>query len=466
MKVLLINPRDRDDINTRLPESVNRSKGIFAPLGLAYIASYLRENGNKEVKILDSEALNLTNDEIETVIKKVKPDIVGIASMTTILPHSLKVAKFAKNAGAITVLGGPHVSGFPEESVFFDFVDYAIIGEGEEAFSKLVKELEKKFQDKKYSLEKIEGLVYRKDGKVIKNSVAVIKDINELPFPAFDLLPMNKYFSVINERPFVTMMTSRGCPFRCGFCYKQPTDKYFRRRTPENVVDEIEHWIKIYNIKEVMFYDDTLTLNKEHINGICDEIIRRKLKIIWEGPTRVDCVDEALLRKMKKAGCRRLRYGVESGDKRILKLMRKGTNLELVKKVFDMSKKVGLENFAYFIVGYYSETPETMQKTIDFAIKLDPDWVMFTVATPYPNTDLFNLSAEAGLIDKEYWKKFSIGQRVGRMPFLVKDAEKWIKRAYFKFYFRPKFILNKIKKLDSLYSLKNQFNGAMSILGM
>lgn len=463
MKTLLIRYHEKGDINTRLPKSLNKAEGIFPPLGIATIAAYL-EKKSYEAEILDIEALNLTSQESKQAIQKSHAAIVGITSMTSTFKGALEAAKFAKESGAIVVIGGPQVNAFPKESVNSPSIDYGMYGEGEEVMLELIKAIESK--KSLNDIRKIRGLIYKKGSKIFVNEPAIFKNLDELPMPAWHLLPMRNYHCVISESPFITIMTSRGCPFQCGFCFKQPTDNVYRVRSPKKIVDEIEYCLKRYKIKEAMFYDDTLTLNRKHIEDICHEIIRRKIKIRWEGPTRIDCVDENLLRLMKKAGCIRLRYGIESGDERILELMKKGINRELAKKVFRLSEKVGIETFAYFIIGYYSDTPESMQRTINFAKELDADWAMFTIATPYPQTNLLELAVKGKLIDKDYWLKFVKGEKVGRMPYLVKDAEKWAKRAYLQFYFRPRFIIKKIMKLTSVEVLKNYLRGAKAIMQM
>ena len=462
MKILLIRYTDKGDINTRLPESINQAKGILPPLGLAYIASFLEKN-EYDVKILDVEALNLTSKESRKLILEEKADVIGITCMTSTFPGVLEAAKFAKESGAIVVLGGPQINAFPELSVSNKFVDYGICGEGEHAMLEIVEAVENKSLDK---IKEIKGIVYKQGGKVIINGATVVEKLDELPFPAWHLLPMDKYSAIIAEKPIVTMITTKGCPFQCGFCFKQPADKFWRKRSPKNVVDEIEYCIKNYHIKEVMFYDDTLTLDKTHIQGICKEILKRNLKIKWEGPTRVDCIDEPLLKLMKKSGCKLLRFGVESGDERILKVMNKRIDLEKVKRAFKLAEKVGIQTFAYFIIGYYSDTPESMNRTINFAVSLNPDWVMFTIATPYPKTSLFDLSVKDKLIDPKYWEKYTKGEDVGRMPYLVDDAEEWSKKAYRKFYFRPSFVLKKLKNLKSLEALQNYIKGAKAIFKM
>jgi radical SAM superfamily enzyme YgiQ (UPF0313 family) len=458
MKILLIRYHDKGNVNTRLPESLNEIQGIYPPLGIAFIAANLEKNGF-DVKILDVQALNLLSWEAKKLIVNESPNIVGITCMTPNFEGALEAARFSKESGAIVVLGGPQISTYPKESIDFDFIDYAIEGEGEESFLELAKAIKEN-----RSIEKIKGLVYKKNGKIYSNGPVIVEDLNSIPMPAWHLLPMKKYRCIITERPFVTMITSRGCPYRCGFCFKSYSDKINRAHDPKRIVDEIEYCIEKYKIKEVMFYDDTFTLKKEHVEGICNEILKRKIKIKWEAPTRLNVVDRKLLKLMKIAGCFRLRFGIESGDPRILEIMRKGISLDMAKTVFKLSKKVSIQRFAYFIIGYYSDNEDSMRRTINFAKELDPDWVMFTVATPLPKTNLFELCVNDGLVDENYWLDYMKGKNNGRMNYLVKNTDKWIKKAYVEFYMRPSFIARKIMDIKSFYEFFNYLKGAAAIL--
>jgi len=459
MKILLIRYLDKGNINTRLPDSINKAQGIYPPLGLAYIAASLREAGYN-VKILDAQALNLTSSEARKIIHNEKADIIGITCMTSNFKGALEAAKFAKESNAIVVLGGPQITAYPKESISYPFIDYGILGEAERSIINFVKAI----QNKNFkALKKVKGLVYKTKNGIKINPPDIIENLDELPISAIDLLPLNKYDCVITEKPVLTMITSRGCPYQCGFCFKQPSDKKYRMRNPKKVVDEIEEYIKKYHIKELLFYDDTLTLNRQHIVDICNEIIKRKIKIKWQSPTRIDRIDKPLLELMKKAGCRMLRYGVESGDEDILKLMNKGTSLERIKQVFKWTKEVGISTFAYFIIGYAKENKDTIKKTIKFAKILNPDMVMFTIATPYPQTHLYKLAVEEGLVTGDYWKEFTLGKINKRLPYFVSDAKKWIKRAYLEFYFRPSFILKKLRTINSIDALKKNIRGALAI---
>jgi len=457
MNILLIRNHDYGDINTRLPESLNKIRGILPPLGLAYIASVLEKAGYK-VGILDAPALSLTTQDLRRRIIEKSPDIVGVTTMTSTLKGALKALKIAKEAGAITVIGGPQLAIYPQETLSYDFIDYGIIGEGGYPFLNLARAIESK-----QPVKDISGLVYKDEGKIFANPAYIHMDLDEIPFPARHLLPIKKYTSIISSDPMTTMVTSRGCPFQCGFCFKTPSDARYRERSAKNIVDEMELVTREYNLKEIMFYDDTLTYKKEHVIGICEEILRRGLKVRWESPTRVDNIDKDLLKLMRRAGCVRLRYGVESGDPQILKLMRKGINLELIKNVFRWTRESGIETFAYFIIGYIHENKQTLENTILFAKKLNPDYVMFTLATPYPGTPLYDMAREEGFIKGDYWRDYTLGLRDERLPYFVANAEEWISKAYRSFYFRPSYILKRLCRLNNLVALKKDLQAVKAL---
>ena len=445
MKVLLIRPHDIGNINTRLPESLNKRQGVLPPLGISYIAGVLEKEGHT-VKILDVIALKLTTDEIRKYICEFKPQVTGITTMTPTLLGALELARIAKEVGSVTVLGGPHLSIYPKETLSYPYLDYGINGEGEYVMLELIKLIEGKIARP----DNIKGLIYKTGGNVYVNDPAIVEDINSLPFPAYHLLPMNKYSSIIGLSPVSTMISTRGCPYKCHFCFKQPSDIKFRPRSPNNIVDEMEYLVKKYKVREIMFYDDVMVLHRPNITGICEEILSRNLKVKWETPTRIEHVDKELLQLMRKAGCIRLRYGVESGDEGMLKLMNKKINLKQAKEVFKMTKLAGIETFAYFMIGYAHETEETVQRTIDFALELNPDLVMFTVVTPLPRTPLYDLAKEEKLITDDYWKEFTLGNRINqRIPYFFPGSERWAKKAYRRFYLRPEYIFKRLGKLHS-----------------
>jgi anaerobic magnesium-protoporphyrin IX monomethyl ester cyclase len=308
MKITLLRYHDEGNINTRLPESLNKNQGVLPPLGLAYIAGALEKAGH-EIMFIDAVAENLTRDEVRKKIKDFKTQIVGVTCLTPTILGALEACEISKECGAIVIIGGVHLEVYPKETLSYNFIDYGIIGEGEETVVELVDTIENN-----KPVNNILGIAYKENNEIKINPARIVKDLDSIPMPARHLLPMDKYNSVISLHPMTTMMSSRGCPFHCGFCFKGETDKVLRLRNPIKVVDEMEYVVKQYKVKEIMFYDDTFTWNKKHVEDICHEIIKRGLKIKWEAPTRVNTVTEELLELMKKAGCRRLRYGVESGD--------------------------------------------------------------------------------------------------------------------------------------------------------
>ncbi len=458
MKITLLRYHPGDQVNSRVPKSLIKIWGVVPPLGLAYIAAVL-EKENYNVSILDVPALNLTKKETYEALKKLKPDVVGITCMSSTIKGALEAAELAKKVGAITVMGGCHVASFPKEIVSYDFIDYVLIGEGEQIFPLLLKAIQKK-----YNFKKIPGLVYKNNNKIkINSGFGFVKNLDSLPIPAYHLLPIKRYNLVIALHPMITMVSSRGCPGQCGFCYKKPGDKNLRFRSPEKIVDEMELLVKRYKIKEIVIADDNLTTSKPNIKKICQEILKRKIKVRWEAPTRVDFVDLEILKLMRKAGCRRLRYGVESGDEKILKLMRKGVSLDKIREVFKWTKKAGIEAFAYFIIGYINENKDSIKKTINFAKELDPDMLMFCAATPLPDTNLYDLAVSQGFVDKNYWKDYTLGKTNKRIPFFVKDTDMWVKKAYRSFYFRPKYILRMFLKIRSWHDIKKYYYAAIGL---
>lgn len=305
-------------------------------------------------------------------------------------------------------------------------------------------------------MHQVKGIVFKDGKKVINTGRAEFnRDLDSLPFPARYLTPYQKYSSVLSKvQPITTMFTSRGCPYKCLFCNRPHLGKIFRARSPKNVVDEMEECQKM-GIKEVLIYDDTFTVNRKRVLDICQEIKERKLEIDWDVRTRPDTVDEELLIDMKKAGCKRIHYGVEAGTQKILNVLRKGITLEKVEETFRLTKKIGLEVLAYFMIGSPTETKGDILQTIKFAKKLNPDFTHITITTPFPATDLYRLGLEQKVLPYDYWQEFAQNPRADFSPYLWEENLKkeellqLLQYAYRSFYFRPKYILRKLSGLTS-----------------
>ena len=461
MRVMLIRYHNIGNINTRLPESINKVQGVYPPLGIAYVASALEKFGH-EVHILDSRALNLTAGETKKHIERINPDVVGTTCMSSTIRGSLEVLCLAKEVSRdiVTVIGGPQLFIYPKETISYDFVDFGVAGEGEIVMPELLKALEgrKRFKE-------IDGLVYKENGIKFTPAKRCVRDLDSLPFPARHLLPNYKYFSILSDHPFTTLITSRGCPFKCGYCFRKKLDRIVRYRSAENVVDEIEHCLEKWGFREIWFYDDTFTMNEKHAVQICKEITDRGLDFKWEAVTRVDRVNRELLKLMKEAGCKRIRYGIESGDQETLDVMKKGITTEQIEKATEWTREAGMENFCFFMIGYPNENSEKIKKTIDFAKNLNIDWAMFSNVVPYPATDLFELAHKSGLLkDREYWRRFTLGETEERIPYEFPGMNGWVKKAYTSFYLRPKFIAETLTKIRSFREVKKYLLGLYAIL--
>jgi radical SAM superfamily enzyme YgiQ (UPF0313 family) len=405
---------------------------------------------------------NIQKREIREMIKKINPDIVGITCMTPTIKASLEISQLTKELSKdiITVFGGPHMSAFPRETLTYNHIDFGVVGEGEIVFPELISALEgkKKFKD-------VDGLVYKKNKRIKFNPPkSYVKNLDSLPFPARHLLSNEKYFSIHADFPFTTMITSRGCPFNCSYCFRGAFDRIIRLRSPKNVVDEIEACLNM-GFKEIWFYDDTFTFNKKHALEICSEILRRRLNFKWTAITRVDCIDYDLLKRMKEAGCYRIRYGVESGNQEILNSMCKGINLKTAENTIKMTKKVGIETLSFFMIGYPGEDTKKIKDTINFAIKSDTDWAMFSNVVPFPNTELLELAYKMKFLkDKDYWNKFVLGKTNKKIPYQFPELDEYIKFAFRRFYLRPKFVFKTILRIRNARQLKRYLYGLWGLI--
>jgi radical SAM superfamily enzyme YgiQ (UPF0313 family) len=437
-----------------------------APLGLAYIAAILEKEF--DVKIFDCVAMRWNLDKYGEELKNFSPDIIGITAMTPILSSAAAVAKTTKQIlpNAKIVLGGPHITLLAEETMKeISEIDFGVMGEGEYVMQNLAFAL----RDGK-ALD-FKGIIYRKEGKLVNNGRSdLIQDLDALPFPARHLLPIDRYTKIMGEpKKFVTMMTARGCPYNCIFCAKAMFGRIYRERSVKNVIEEIDQLKKEYGIKEIVFYDDSFTLNKNRIMKLCDEMIKLDYNIKWKCETRVNLVDEKLLKKMKEAGCYVIAYGIESGVQKNLDFLAKGVKLEDIQKGVKMTKDAGIEVEAYLIIGIPGETKEEVEETIRFAKELDVDYVQFSILTPLPDTELYKYAKEHGLIREVNWSKFSyFGDKANVTMklenFTPEELQALKNRAMKEFYMRPRYVLKRITSIRSWGEFKNLISAAKVLI--
>jgi len=458
MNVLLIDP----PWIVENKENLWRKVGSCLPsLGMAYVAAVLEKNGHK-VQIIDCTAEQISVDIVKEKLKNYSDiDFIGLTATTPIFPNALRIARICKEMfpNAKIVFGGVHPTVMPDETLSYDFVDFVVRDEGEETMSELVS------GERPW---KILGLSHKKNNKIIHNLARpLIKNLDEIPPPAYNLLPMTKYRPATGSYkrlPAMSIFATRGCPGRCTFCHRAFRG-IVRPRSARNIIDEIKLLQKDYGIKEVSFYDDTFTLFKNVVKEFCEIIKNEKIDITWSCFTRVDFVDEELLRAMKQSGCHLILFGVESADEEILKNIKKNISLEQVEKVVKLARKIGIETRASFMFGNPGETEETIKKTINYALKLDPDEVQFNITTVYPGTEMFEWADKQGYILTKDWAKYNMSEVVMKLPTVSPETlQKYYKLAHRKFYLRPKIILRRLLNIRSLSQLKQEVKGGLAVI--
>ena len=450
MKVLFVNP----------PQTASKYKfmGVIAPpLGIAYMAGVLQEN-HIDVEILDASAEDMDFKDVEKELLKRKPDLVALTALTPTIGRALETAQVVKETlpDSIVVMGGYHPTFNFIETLEDENVDIVIRGEGEYIMLNLVQALENQS-----SLHDVKGIVFEdKNSKesVVNPEAPLIQDLDELPFPALNLLPMKKYRLLDMDTHMTTMITTRGCPMQCSFCSSAAMHgKKIRERSVENIVDEIEYLKTNYDIDTIAFMDDTFTLKKRKVMAICDEILKRNIEIMWGCTSRVDTLDEKLLKKMKEAGCITIFIGVESADQQQLDNMCKNTTIAKIENAFKIAHKLKIRTIASVALGMPGDTKEIMNKTVKFVHKLKPNYAIYSLATPYPGTRFYKEAFEKNLIKIKDWSKYTlITPILETIDCSLNDMRKIQAKAFMKFYLRPHYIIRQFLQ-DGPYLLKTIF---------
>lgn len=450
MKVLFVNP----------PQTASKYKfmGVIAPpLGIAYMAGVLQEN-NIDVEILDASAEDMDFKDVEKELLKIKPDLVALTALTPTIGRALETAQVVKETlpDSIVVMGGYHPTFNFIETLEDENVDIVIRGEGEYIMLNLVQALENQS-----SLHDVKGIVFEdKNSKeiVVNPEAPLIQDLDELPFPALNLLPMKKYRLLDMDTHMTTMITTRGCPMQCSFCSSAAMHgKKIRERSVENIVDEIEYLKTNYDIDTIAFMDDTFTLKKRKVMAICDEILKRNIEIMWGCTSRVDTLDEKLLKKMKETGCITIFIGVESADQQQLDNMCKNTTIAKIENAFKIAHKLKIRTIASVALGMPGDTKEIMNKTVKFVHKLKPNYAIYSLATPYPGTRFYKEAFEKNLIKIKDWSKYTlITPILETIDCSLNDMRKIQAKAFMKFYLRPHYIIRQFLQ-DGPYLLKTIF---------
>jgi len=450
-KVLLLQP----------PVSFEEKAFALVPncphLGLLYLASSLIKEGF-DPKYLDVSDNSLSLSEIKRVIEDERIDIIGITAMTQNVKGAIQLAKFLKenNCYAKIILGGPHLSADPNLIKRFPYFDAAIIGESEISFPKVVNDLldEKKFEE------------------AVKGETPL--DLDVLSPPARHLVDHSIYL----KRGYWAngIFATRGCPYHCNFCSIPAIDKRVRFRSPELIVEEMKECCRLTGIKRFNFSDDALTIRKELVYLLCERILKLPFRIEWEAQSRINYIDRDLLKVMKRAGCSKLLFGIESGNERIRnQIIGKGVTDEQIMKVTRLCWQQGIEPDHYLMIGQPTETSKEISDTVNCSLKFKPNIIGVFITMPLPGFPLFDSAIEEGTIDKNVIDKYIRGEYgqgyQGCWPYYVpkgltlNELLKARKLAYHKFYFRLSYALKRIKRdFTSMVRIKRNIREGLSLM--
>jgi len=425
------------------------------PLGLAYLASAVPDEA---VSILDMEADKFTPELFTEFLRKNKFDLIGFTVVTPTVLVVLELARIVKSVcpEAVVVCGGVHPTLMPEEILGTGDVDLVVKGEGENTFKEIVSRLKTGSKD----FSGVPGVVFRVRGRLVETTDrALIEDLDALHYPARELLRNKSYtFPDTLYKSAFPIITSRGCPGFCNYCMSHKIhSRKFRARSAVNVVDEIEILVKNFKAREIHIWDDNFATDRARVFAIRDELKRRKLKIKIAFPhgIRADYLDDEMLSALKEMGTYSLGIGVESGCQRILDRTGKGIDLSKVEEVIGLARETGLEVWAFFVLGLPGENAASIQESIDFAKKTDPDIVKFHILTPFPGSEIYDYLKQRDLILTHDYSQYSFHTPpVHRLEELeASDLLAWQKKAYRSFYFRPKKIIQQIMRIKTLNRL-------------
>ena len=404
MRVLLVEP----------PKKIWELMGgncISPPLGLAYLAAALEQEGI-EVDILDCNASGVGWLGLEDFIREAQPDVIGTSAMTPFFHRALGAARAAKraNPNTVTVLGGPHVTFTAEETLLeHPEVDVVVRGEGERTLVELVRRLEGQGD-----LATVRGIAFRRDGQVVQTPQPPPLDVNALPLPAYHLLPMHKYvFTVFGK--FTTILASRGCPFRCTFCSEwRFWGGRWRPRDPEAVVEEMELLNRKYGRQCFWFGDDCFNVDGEHMRRICEGILRRGLDVSWYYQGRADLVIKYkdLLPLMRRAGNLMVQIGVESSTDEELSRFRKRLTTDQVREAVELLRENDIVCQGLIIVGTRDDDPRSIMHKVRYAKRLDLDFPIFTMYTPFPGNEVYERARAKGWLEVRDYSKYDMAHAV------------------------------------------------------
>lgn len=459
MRFLLINP-SRIIHEQNIWSAVN---AVTPPLGLATLAAVLERDGH-QADILDMAALELSVQDLPAAVPA-PVDYVGITATTPEIGSAIELAAAirARHPGARILMGGVHPTIFHRELVADGACDIVVRGEGEQTILDIANGV---------APETIPNMTWRSaSGEVVVNpSADRFVDLNDLPFPAFAKLPVDRYRSALGaakRSPSIGVITSRGCPGTCTFCFSGMFGKRIRFMSAERILALIEHLTDAFGIREISFYDDTFTAYKRRVEELCNGLLGRRMKISWSCFARVDSVSPELLKLMGRAGCHQVMYGFESADEAVLNSINKRVKFSTYDTVVRWTREAGIDVRGAFMLGSPGETTESLQKTIDYSKRLGIQFAIYNITTPFPGTVLHDQMAAQGYLKHRDWVQYDLAHAVMELPTVPpQEIERYYLKAYREFYMRLPYIAGRIAALRTGYQFTTYGKVFLGLLRM
>lgn len=472
MKIFLTVPPNIHYIEPYAYIEADKSNTIRPCLGLLYVAAAVKDLPGMDVRIIDAHADGLSLEDMELLFTKESPDIAGFSVLTFNLLNCMEVSKIIRRCSPQTKIcfGGWHPTLYPQETLAFEFVDYIVIGEGELTFRELVKVHQDRKNPVAKELADIKGLGYKtSDGQTIINpSRKVVKNLDELPLPAYDLVDAAKYSHLLAcSGQVVSIMTSRGCPHRCVFCDLRQTP--YRYRSPDNILREILFWVG-KGVREFFIQDDNFTINRQRTIEFCRLLTDAGLNIKYKISSRVDCIDDEISKYLRNSGCYRIYFGVESGSQKVLNYLEKGITIQHIKTAFHAAQKHDIDCCAYIMIGVPSETEEDIRLTMHLIKDIKPNHLHCSICTPMPRTYLYGKLMEDGVITHDYWLDFASNPVPSfKTPFAsqlysAEELRRMQNTIQKQFYLNPRIILHEILKTRGLKQFTAKSQMALKML--
>lgn len=459
VRVLFLVPPDTLSIESSVPDQLEKRKEFRQRLGLLSVAASLEHATGVRPEFLDVSVLGNTYKILEQELASMPqaPDVVGLSVLTFNMLDARMTARIVRERFPKTkiVAGGHHATLYPKETVNLPEIDFVVCGEGERVFARLVSELaETGSKPRAEILDAIGGLGWKDEGGKVRFNPFKDEgvDFDGIPVPAHHLIDLTKYNNVLARQAHTaSVQSSRGCPAACTFCDIRKTK--FRSRSPENVVRELKQLVEL-GTRDFFFVDDTITVDKRRVLKICELIQKEKLDIEFKVSSRTDMITPEVLAALKKAGCYRIHYGVESATPRLLDYLEKGSTPERVKRAFKMTREAGIQTYAYMMIGIPTETREEMFTSVDYVTKvLKADYAQFSILTPYPKTALYFRMLQDGIVSHDYWQQFAENPQEGfKVRFWNKDYSEQNLRelqdeCMRRFYGRRDYIVQELRRI-------------------